>query len=274
MGMISVPLPAPLVKPQVQLSSGNQEMNGLIWSQHLNHAFQRSQPQIIRSLQHLLQASLLRHQNRLNPVRLGLVRGFALAHDPLGHQMGQLHHVRAGHFLLLLGHLLRDILLFLYGLLLRLVQPAQLARTEAGQIPRHGHTLEPPSYAPGCGLELQPGLGVEQVEGHAGPPPADPEEGLLEGAPPRWGEHGEDVVLRPHRLGLVIVLVVLQHSVDERAQRGLVRGGVGGGYKVLEVVVLLREPVLVELLEALVFGGVVSNGRCQVCGTAWGERHN
>ncbi|PON79898.1 hypothetical protein TorRG33x02_235170 [Trema orientale] len=144
MGMISVPLPAPLVKPQVQLSSSNQEMNGLIWSQHLNHAFQRSQPQIIRSLQHLLQPFLLRRQNRLNPVRLGLVR-FVLAHHQLGHHMGQLHHVRAGQFLLLLGHLLRDILLFLYGLHLRHVQPAQLARTEAGQVPRHGHTLEPPS---------------------------------------------------------------------------------------------------------------------------------
>lgn len=172
----------------------------------------------------------------------------------------------------MLGKLLGDGLLLTDRAPLEVVNEGELTGAEVSKV-ASGEALEELGEV---GLELEAGLGVEEVEGHAGAPPADPKEGVLEQAPPRRREHGEHVLLGAPRFGLVVMVIVAEDAVDDGVE-GLVvgvPGGGGGGEEVMEVLALLDKPALEELVEALELGreaaippGGVSGGGC--CSRHW-----
>lgn len=65
------------------------------------------------------------------------------------------------------------------------------------------------------GLEVDGGLGVDEVEGGGGAPACDPVEGALEGGGPRGDEDGQGVALGGQGLDSVVLVVVGHDFLDD-----------------------------------------------------------
>lgn len=100
-------------------------------------------------------------------------------------------------------------------------------------------------------LEQDARLGVDEVVGRGGPPPADPVEGPLQGAGPRRREQLEHVLLGRDGLGAVVVGVVGHGLVDELAEVVVVLGGGGRVRGLAQLVGLLPELLRPRVVEAL-----------------------
>ena len=111
--------------------------------------------------------------------------------------------------------------------------------------------MSPAEDVDDVGLEEDAGVGVDEVEGDGGAPPGDPLEGALQGGGPGGGEQRNDVVAGGVGHGSVVLGVVGPHLVDEVEEGSVAvrRGGLGCQPELLEEVVEVVEPGLIEALE-------------------------
>lgn len=208
--------------PDLQLGRRDEKIDGLQRAQDLHNHPNRSESQIVRSLQDLLQP---------------------LDQTPYVQE-------RVAQPLLQFPHLVRDLILLADSLALQLADSGELTLREVAQVARAEATEEVGKL----GLEAEAGLGVDEVEGGGGPPSADPGEGPLERWGPRGGENGKDVVFGCERFGSVVVLVVGHDSVDQGGDvvlHGLVELVLvsGNGEELLEMDSVLLDPCLAEAME-------------------------
>lgn len=208
--------------PDLQLGRRDEKIDGLQRAQDLHNHPNRSESQIVRSLQDLLQP---------------------LDQTPYVQE-------RVAQPLLQFPHLVRDLVLLADSLALQLADLGELTPGEVAQVAR----AEAAEEVGKLGLEAEAGLGVDEVEGGGGPPSADPGEGPLERWGPRGGENGKDVVFGCERFGSVVVLVVGHDSVDQGGHvvlHGLVELVLvsGNGEELLEMDSVLLDPCLAEAME-------------------------
>lgn len=148
-----------------------------------------------------------------------------------------------------MAELIGDVVLLLNGLNLELADAAELARREVAEVAGVVAAEDVDDVV----LEEDAGLGVDEVEGGGGAPPADPLEGPLEGGGPRRREEGQHVALRRLGLEAVILGVVGYGPLDQLPE--LVAVLVGGRRdrglaQLLHLLPELLDPCFVEELES------------------------